>query len=87
MTRDQMIRQACELGMFVNQFQDTKTGNLVLQRTFDLRIIKSEFSRLKAESEGFVVNIEAIFANTAGDGGGRSGQAVESVMASLGSGR
>ena len=82
--RAQMITQACYLGMQVSEHQDIQTGKLVRQRTFDIRVIKSEYRRLKAESEGFVVNIGAIFRNTGSDGGGISGSAVESVAASLG---
>lgn len=64
MTRPQMIEQACLLGLDVSEYQDPQTGVRIIQRTFDVKKIKGEYRRLKAESEGFVVNLSAIFNHT-----------------------
>lgn len=64
MRRAQLLEEATCLGLSVTQHQDPTTGKLVILRSFDIRRIKSEFRRLKAEDEGFVVNVSAIFAHT-----------------------
>lgn len=84
MNRAVMIEQACRLALQINQFQDIESGKLVVQRTFDVRVIKSEYRRLQAEADGFVVNVAAIFQNTNGASGTMSGRDVETVAASLG---
>lgn len=87
MTRAQMVDQACHLGMQYNEYQCPTTGKLVRHRTFHIAFIKSEFRRLKAEEEGFVCNVGAIFQNTNSNAGLNTGAAVEQAVQAMGSRR